>query len=40
MEPFILKRLGEFQTDRLNQLASYYIRLQRGSELFMKQLFA
>lgn len=40
VEPYILHCLPQFNADELNYLAAFYIRLQRGSQLFLEQLMA
>ncbi|CDW78141.1 UNKNOWN [Stylonychia lemnae] len=38
LEPWIISKLQEFSPDQLNLIAAYYIRLQRGNQLFLKQI--
>jgi len=39
LEPYIMLKLNDFTGDQLNQVAMYYVRLQSGTELFLKRLF-
>jgi hypothetical protein len=39
LEPYIIAKIKEFSGDQLNQLAMYFVRLQSGTEIFLKRLF-
>lgn len=39
MEPYIIAKVKEFSGDQLNQLSMYFVRLQSGTEIFLKRLF-
>ena len=39
LEPYIIAKINEFSGDQLNQIATYFVRLQSGTEDFLKRLF-
>jgi hypothetical protein len=39
LEPYIIAKIKEFSGDQLNQVAMYFVRLQSGTEIFLKRLF-